>query len=65
MCGLLLCHIILGTLTTLRNLPVDVLIGGLDVACFAMYAAVMDVRFALKGQGDEEAKGNKILTSVR
>lgn len=38
-----LCHVILGALAALRNLPIDVLIGGLDVASFAMYAAVISV----------------------
>lgn len=41
-----LCHVILGALAALRNLPIDVLIRGLDVASLAMYAAVMIVSIA-------------------
>jgi hypothetical protein len=33
-------HIVLGTLTSLRHLPVDVLVRSLDVACLAVDAAI-------------------------
>ena len=33
------CHVVLGTLATLGHLPVDVLVGRLDVARLAMDAA--------------------------
>jgi hypothetical protein len=33
-------HVVLGALATLRDLPVDVLLGRLDVACLAVDAAV-------------------------
>lgn len=34
------CHIILGSFAALRDLPVDVLVGRLDIACLAVDAAV-------------------------
>ena len=33
------CHVVLGTLAALGHLPVDVLVGRLDVACLAVDAA--------------------------
>lgn len=38
-----LCHVVLGALTSLRHLPVDVLVRGLDVARLAVDAAVFEL----------------------
>lgn len=43
----LLGHVVFGTLAALRNLPIDVLVGSFDVACFAMYTAVVVVNISL------------------
>jgi len=50
--ALFLCHVVLGTLAALGHLPVDVLLGGLDVTRLAVDAAVNLVvsNGALEGQ---------------
>lgn len=60
-----LCHVVLRALAALRNLPIDVLIGGLDVASLAMYAAVIKVSFACHDSECMSQLAKKILTFVR
>ena len=38
------CHVVLGALSALGDLPVDILVGSLDVACLAVDAAISAIR---------------------